>query len=267
LLVNSLKHSYFKQDRITPATDELPRVPTSQNGSELEVAGKASAVGLVALAATKMKETVVARPAGTSIGSLRDIARELNIGIVTIRQAARVLEHEGFLKVRRGNGGGFFGARPDAEAVGRTVSGFLEAAHSHEREAIEIMTLLDCDLMAAAARSTDETLRAKLEEQAKQIDACDAPEQRAAFVQDMYDIVFQMVDRPLMEMMARMSMQYYATRSGPPIYDGLEGAERWKQDRHAIIYAIMRRDPDLSRFEAQRRRDYVLQSIAKGEPR
>jgi DNA-binding FadR family transcriptional regulator len=238
-----------------------------QNGSMLEVAGRASAEGLVAIAATKMKEMIVGRPAGTSIGSLPDIAKELNVGIVTIRQAARVLEHEGFLKVRRGNRGGFFGTRPDAEAMGRTVSGFLEAAQSHEREAVEIMTLLDCDLMAAAAKSTDETLRAKLEEHARQIDACDSPEQRAAFVKEMHDIIFKMVDRPLMEMMARMSMQYYTTRAGPPIYNGPEGTGRWKQERHAIIYAIMRRDPDLARFEAQRRRDYVLQSIAKADSR
>ncbi|HEX7858549.1 MAG TPA: FCD domain-containing protein [Sphingobium sp.] len=205
---------------------------------------------------------ILAREPGTAIGSLPDIATALGVGIVTIRQAARVLEHEGFLKVRRGNGGGFFGARPDAAAIGRTVGGFLEIARSHEREAIEIMTLLDCDLMAAAAQATDETLRAKLQAHARKIDACDTPEQRAAFVEAMHDIVFKMVDRPLMEMMARMSMQHYATRTGFPIYEGTEGTERWKQDRHAIIYAILRRDPDLARFEAQRRRDYVLQSIA-----
>lgn len=230
------------------------------------MAGKASKDGLVTLAVTRMKEIIVAQEPGTPIGSLPHIAKALDVGVVTIRQAARVLEHEGFLKVRRGNGGGFFGARPDAVTVGRAVAGFLEVARSHQREAIEIMTLLDCELMAAAAQATDETLRAKLKTHAQQIDACDTPEQRAAFVQEMHNIVFKMVDRPLTEMMARMSMQHYATHTGFPIYEGTDGTERWKQERHAIIYAILRRDPHLARFEAQRRRDYVLQSIGDARP-
>ncbi len=226
------------------------------------MAGKASKEGLVAAALAAMKEMVLAREPGERIGSLPEIANELGVGTVTIRQAARLLEHDGFLKVRRGNNGGFYGARPNAEAFGRAVADFLQLDQSHEREAIEIMTLLDCDLMAAAAASSDDTLRAGLQSLAQQIDACDTAEQRASFVQKMHDILFKMVDRPLMEMMLRLSMQHYSTRTGVQIYEGAEAAERWKLDRHAIVYAILRRDPDLARFEAQRRRNYVLQRAA-----
>lgn len=226
------------------------------------MAGKASKEGLVAMAVTRLKEMILAREPGMQIGSLPDLANELGVGVVTIRQAARLLEHDGFLKVRRGNNGGFFGARPDAAALGPVVSSFLQLHVSHEREAIEIMTLLDCDLVAAAALSTDEPQRSRLRQLAERIDSCDTAEQRASFVQDMHDILFKMVDRPLLEMMVRLSMRHYSTRTGFPIYEGSAGAERWKQERHAIIYAIKRRDPDLARFEAQRRRDYVLQRVA-----
>jgi DNA-binding IscR family transcriptional regulator len=36
---------------------------------------------------------------------------------VTVQQAARVLEHEGLLAVRRGPGGGYYGTRPDEAAL------------------------------------------------------------------------------------------------------------------------------------------------------
>jgi DNA-binding FadR family transcriptional regulator len=54
-------------------------------------------------------------------------------------------------------------------------------------------------------------------------------------------------------------------RTGLPIYEGTVATELWKQQRHAIIQAILRRDPELARFEAQRRREYVLQRVANAE--
>ena len=224
--------------------------------------GRASRDGLVAEAVARMRTMILGREAGAQIGSLPDIATSLAVGIETVRQAARLLEYEGFLKVRRGNRGGLFGSRPGPEELGQLVAGFLRESRSHEREAIAIMTLLDCDLVAAAALSTDEGLRERLTNHAARIDDCDTAEQRAAFVRAMHDILFRMVDRPLLEMMVRMTMQHYATRSGSQIYESIEDVARWKEERHAIIHAISRRDADLARFEAQRRRDHVLQRVA-----
>lgn len=227
------------------------------------MAKKPSKESLVAMAATRMREMIMAQAPDTQIGSLPDIAKSVGVGVVTVQQAARVLEHEGFLKVRRGNSGGYYGVRPDAASLGRAIAGFLHIKPSHEREAIEIMTLLDCDLLPAAALSTDEALRARLHEHARQIDLCDTPEQRGAFEQIMQDIIYAMVERPLMEMLARVTMQHHSEGSRFPIYSGMDGAERWKRERHGIIDAILKRDAGLTRFEAQRRRDDILERFAR----
>lgn len=214
--------------------------------------------GLVAVAIAELKKRILAKEPESQIGSLPDIAKALGVGVVTIQQAARVLEYEGFLKVRRGNGGGYYGSRPDAAAVGRAIAGFLQVHQSHQREAIQITTLLDCDLLPAAAQSTDEALHAMLEALAEKIDTCDTPEQRLSFEQRMQDIIYRMVDRPLMEMLARVTIDHNSATSLAPLYIGEEGAERWKRERHGILYAILRRDPGMARFEAERRRDDVL---------
>ncbi|TCM20390.1 DNA-binding FadR family transcriptional regulator [Novosphingobium sp. PhB165] len=229
------------------------------------MAGKPSKEGLVSAAAGRMKEMILAREPDAQIGSLPDVAKALGVGVVTVQQAARVLEHEGFLKVRRGNGGGYYGARPNAASLGRAIAGFLQVNQTREHEAIEIMTLLDCDLISAAALATDETLRARLRDLGKRIDACDTAEQRGAFEQEMQDIIYAMVDRPLMEMLARVTMEHYSSHAHLPIYPGTDGAERWKQERHNIIYAILRGDPGLARFEAQRRREDILERLAKAQ--
>lgn len=226
--------------------------------------GKPSKAGLVAIAAAQLKQMIVAQEPGTQIGSLPEIAKVLGVGVVTIQQAARVLEHEGFLKVRRGNGGGYYGARPDAASLSRAIAGFLQVHESHEREAIRITTLLDCDLMPAAALATDETLREMLQALEDKIDDCDTPEQRGSFEREMQDIIYKMVDQPLMEMLARVTIQHHSSNAKFPIYSGAEGSERWKRERHGIIYAIIRRDPRLARFEAERRREDVLKQLILG---
>src|SRR5689334_15151938 len=89
---------------------------------------------LVQDTATSMRELILAREPGACIGSLRELANTLGVGIVTIQQAARVLEHEGLLAVRRGQNGGYYGMRPDEAALARAMSGFLLVHRSRSND-------------------------------------------------------------------------------------------------------------------------------------
>lgn len=217
--------------------------------------------GVVTAAVAKMREMIVAQPPQTQIGSLPELAKVLGVGIVTVQQAARVLEHEGFLQVRRGPGGGYYGTRPDAEGLSRAISGFLALRHAVHPEAIDIITLLDCELMAAAARAPDEALRADLARLAETIDSSNTARQRGAFDQAMQDIFYLMVDRPLMELLSRTAVHHYADYPRGPVYGGEAGKERWKRERRAIIAAILDRDPERARFEGQRRRREIMRQL------
>lgn len=217
--------------------------------------------GLVTAAVAKLREMIVAQPPEVQIGSLPELAKALGVGIVTVQQAARVLEHEGFLKVRRGPGGGYYGTRPDAEGLSQAISGFLALHQSAHPEAIDIITLLDCELMAAAARATDENLRDELRELVKSVDEQETARQRGEFDQSMLDILYLMVDRPLMELLSRMAVHHYAEYPRGPVYGGTEGKERWKRERRAIIAAILDGDPERARFEGYRRRREIMRQL------
>src|SRR3546814_1757416 len=77
----------------------------------------------------------------TQIGSLPEIAQTLGVGIVTVQQAARILEHEGLLAVRRGPGGGYYGKRPDAGALQRALAAYMRV-HRSEEHTSEIQSLM-----------------------------------------------------------------------------------------------------------------------------
>jgi hypothetical protein len=75
---------------------------------------------------SKLRDMTLAREPEVRIGSSKEIARLLSVGIVTVRQAARVLEHEVLLSVRRGPGGGYYGTRPDEAVPERSFGTFLK---------------------------------------------------------------------------------------------------------------------------------------------
>jgi GntR family transcriptional repressor for pyruvate dehydrogenase complex len=218
------------------------------------------ATGLVQDTAVRLREMILACEPYTQLGSLRDLTKKFGIGIVTLQQASRILEHEGLLEVRRGPGGGYFGIRPDAAALGRSISGFLLAHASDEHEAIDIVSLLDCELLAAAASGNDAP-REELRRLRDTIDACDTPAQRVRFENEFHAIVFRMVKRPLTELLARVTMRLYSADMHLAFYSDPDGADIWKIQRHDIVHAIMRRDPDLARFEGMRRRAYLMQRL------
>lgn len=217
--------------------------------------------GLVTAAVAKLRQMILAQPPEAQIGSLPELAKVLGVGIVTVQQAARVLEHEGFLRVRRGPRGGYYGTRPEAEGLSHAISGFLAQHHSDHPEAIDIITLLDCELMAAAARSINESSRGELTELAETIEAQNTARQRAEFDQRMLDILYLMVDRPLMELLSRVAVHHYAEVPRGPIYGGQEGKDRWKRERKAIIAAILDGDSERARFEGYRRRREIMRQL------
>ena len=221
---------------------------------------------LVGATAAKMRDLVIAHEPGAQIGSLPEVARLLGVGIVTVQQAARILEHEGLLEVRRGPGGGYYGTRPDEAALERSMAAYLRVHSSGYPEALEMITLLDCELIPAAARCANETLRQDLRALGARIDLCDAADERVAFEEELHNVIFKMVDRPLIELLARVTMRHYREHPIPALFPGPEGAAAWKVWRRQIVQAILEQDHELALFEATRHRRNLLERLGVYRP-
>jgi GntR family transcriptional repressor for pyruvate dehydrogenase complex len=216
---------------------------------------------LVGATAQKMRDLILEREPDTLIGSLPELAKLLDVGIATVQQAARVLEHEGLLSVHRGPGGGYFGRRPDALALERSVAAYLRVRRVDDYEPLKMMTLLDCELMPAAADCTNPALIDELRNLKARVDRCVSGDERVAFEDDLHAVLFKMVDQPLIELLAQVSIRFYRSRQMPQIFEGEEGRQAWRQWRHQIIDAILARDPERARFEAWRHRRKLLQRL------
>jgi GntR family transcriptional repressor for pyruvate dehydrogenase complex len=216
-------------------------------------------VSLVTATATTLREHIFACEPGTMLGSLHQLARDLEVGIVTLQQAARVLEHEGILEVRRGPGGGYYGARPDDAALERAMDAFLRVHPATFDEALDMTSLLFNELVAAAARCEDTALAVKLAAIADQFDETKLDHAAIGALElEFQELLFQMVRRPLFEMLTRVTLHYATNRSMPSVHHVHSGIKRWCAGRRAIIAAIISGDEALARFEADRQNRMIV---------
>lgn len=233
----------------------------------LESSGDAGATAerrqLVQVAAEKLREMIFAVDDGARIGALPELAEALGVGIVTVQQAARVLEHEGLLDVRRGPGGGYYGTRPDAAALERTLAAYLRTHPAAWQEAVDMTSLLFNELAAAAASCTDEALRSELLEFLDSVQACASQSEMGMLEEALQELLFRMVDRPLFELLTYVTLRFAKNQRRTDLYGGAMTLENWVGGRQRIIAAILSGDPELARFEANRsNRQVLLQWLA-----
>lgn len=229
--------------------------------------GRGRNLRLVQATAETLRELILSQESGAQIGSLPELAGKLDVGIVTVQQAARILEHEGLLEVRRGPGGGYFGVRPDGAALERSVAAYLRVHGTAYRDVADMMALLDTELMPAAACCEDASLRRELKQLQPRIDASANLDERIVIEEELHRILFRMVERPLFELLGRVTAQVARGQGAPPLFPGAEGEAFWKHSRGRIVQAILERDAGLAMFEAVRYRQAMIErtSALRGE--
>jgi DNA-binding FadR family transcriptional regulator len=218
-----------------------------------KVDGGAGKRQLVQQTTDRLRELIFAHEPHELIGSLPDLARLLGVGIVTVQQAARVLEHEGALEVRRGPGGGYYGKRPDAASLERSLAAYMRMQPHSWEEALDMTSLLFNELCATAAREGDVALHPELRTIGESVDRCEVETDTGEWEEAFQDLLFRMVERPLFELLTRVTLRFATSRPRTdPIYGDAAAILEWKAGRHRIIDAILARDEALARFEADR---------------
>jgi DNA-binding FadR family transcriptional regulator len=99
---------------------------------------------------------------GEHIGSAEALMDRFQVSGPTLRQAMRVLEAEGLVKVRRGNSGGFFAGTPSIEVVSRSASALLRRQGAQPSDLIFMAQLIGPEIAGRAASNPDKAARRRL---------------------------------------------------------------------------------------------------------
>ena len=110
------------------------------------------------------KQILSVPPDNPFLGSEDELIATLGISRPTFRQAARLLEHEQLLKIKRGSGGGFFAQPPSARAVSRMAAIYLNSQETTLQQIHDAFGPLVIEAAALAAHSATEAARSRLAE-------------------------------------------------------------------------------------------------------
>lgn len=105
----------------------------------------------------------------TLLGSEEAMVVTLRAARATVRQAARILEREGLLSVKRGLNGGYFATRPDGETIETAVSAYLDTINVDIQDVSIVAAVLwmeairkACELRTPEARTLALELQARV---------------------------------------------------------------------------------------------------------
>jgi GntR family transcriptional repressor for pyruvate dehydrogenase complex len=115
--------------------------------------------------AKDLRKELLTLKSGEFFGFEDDLLMRLGVSRPTLRQAARVLEHDQLLSVRRGPRGGYYVSRPDVQWVVTAASLYLYERGTRLRDLIAAARGCVATLVRCAAESRDEKLRAELSDQ------------------------------------------------------------------------------------------------------
>ncbi|MET0375844.1 MAG: GntR family transcriptional regulator [Rhizorhabdus sp.] len=102
-------------------------------------------------AAERLRRLSLAAVEGDLLGGEDALIATLGFSRSTIRQAARLLEREGLVRVKRGPAGGYFACRPDATTIEMSVSAYLETLDMDIKDINNIASALWVEAVRKAA--------------------------------------------------------------------------------------------------------------------
>lgn len=111
----------------------------------------------------QLREELLAMPDGAFVGLEDELLAKYHVSRPTLRQAARVLESEQLLAVRRGVGGGYYARQPNMDAVGRVAASFLKSRRTNLHHMLQTARALMRGMATTAASSPNVMARARLQ--------------------------------------------------------------------------------------------------------
>jgi DNA-binding FadR family transcriptional regulator len=206
---------------------------------------------------------------GALLGGEDVLVTKLGVSRATLRQAARLLEREGLLRVRRGINGGYFAARPNERTIETAVSAYLDTLDMDTDDVMVVASVLWVEAVRKAASLRTEAVRDMARSHLSLIAALplDAPFSVVAKLEsETRTALFDMIKGRYIELIFQINIAFAHRRFTPnTALDGTPTHQQFVQDWRAAktmeCQAIVDGDPELAMMAARHSRNVLRKRI------
>lgn len=195
---------------------------------------------------------------GAFLGSEPELQQRLSVSRPTLRQAAKVLENDHLLSVRRGLNGGFFAMRPDTNHAVKSPALYLRLHDATLDQMNRASMLLMPEAAASAAECADSALIEEMQQFRDGIETRSETHEdyrsllRAEF--RMVRLILQMSGDPVLTLFMEISYSFGQLEREFTFYRrSEERRQRWRDLQKIFCDAILSGDPEIARLMSQRR--------------
>jgi hypothetical protein len=223
----------------------------------------------------KLRETVLATENGVLIGGEDNLVAKLGASRSTVRQAARLLEREGLLRVKRGIGGGYYASRPDEKTIQAAVSGYLGTLDMKYEDVTAVASVLWVEVLRraaglnnAAARELANHHRLKVSEVDPEATFHEIVEIESASREAIFDLVKSRYIQLIFHINQAFSVGRFppaAARDGTPQHR--EFVRNWREAKLLELRAIAEGNVELGMMAARNIRNIWHQRFWSKKPR
>ncbi|MCW1383640.1 FCD domain-containing protein [Novosphingobium sp. KCTC 2891] len=212
---------------------------------------------LVARTARELAQLSLAFEDGDFIGAEADLLTRLGVSRPTLRQAAKIVENDCLLSVRRGIRGGFYASRPDADDAIRTLARYLRLRGTTLLDIMAVSRLVAEEAAMLACASKDDAGREELRRHAARVDEIEAPAQMIAAEAAVARIVARLSGNPAIELVMAIGYSFGIEEQGLELFRDPEHREISQKLQHGLCQAILDRDPEIARLMMRRRSEVM----------
>ena len=223
-------------------------------------------------AAHALRAEILDREQGDLLGTEDELVARLGVSRPTLRQVARMLEHEQLIRVKRGVGGGYYVRKPDSASVTRASAFYLQARKTSMRDLLLAAAPMTEAVMLRAAHSRDDAAFARLahavaafgHERGARADA-----EVLAHDVEFIEAVLEAAANPPLELFMRVLYEVGLTQRSSRVFrERPERIAAWAQSRARLGEAILAGDAELTLLLVRREGRQMLDWIAsdQGEP-
>ena len=217
-------------------------------------------------AAARLRAEVFAHETDKFLGSEESLQALLGVSKPTMRQAARLVEREGLLRVKRGNNGGYFGARPDPAFIEATISNYLEVLNARTEDMTTVASALWIEVVRKAAAMKTEASRAVAAQFRNKVSGLPDSTGFSKLLeleQKLRAEVFKVINSPYIELIFKINADYSRRHFVTPPSERDNTPEHlafviaWRKAKLMELDAIADGDEEVAMLSARRLRDLL----------